>query len=447
MKFDALTGLPNRRFFMVHFANALARAREASSSFALLHIDLDNFKTVNDSFGSSTGDGLLKAVAKRLESWLRDSNIASISGVEIEDMALSRIGGDEFVLILPNVGQADNALRIANEITKALAEPYRLSGREVFVTASTGVAMYVADGDSGETVESELIDSLISQADIAMSEAKRQGRNRVQQYTVDLNASALERKSFEVMLRTALAEKEFYLQFQPKASVWTNQITGAETHLRWRSPELGEVAPEQFIPVAEESGLLMSISEWMIYEACALAAKWQGAVVDPVRITVGLSSGQFDLTRLMLAIRTALNNADVPGERLGVEFTESIFVDNPDESMRALQGIKDLGVEISIGRFGTGRCSLGHLRRFPVDQLKIDPSFLQGVPGDPDNGAIVASFIPMTHSLGLTVVADGVETAAQLDFLKDRGCDEYQGTVLCQPMEAAEFLARVIGDP
>ena len=446
IKFDSLTGLPNRRFFMLQFASALSRSRESSSSFALLYMDLDDFKKINDTLGNTTGDGLLKAVGKRLEGWLRDSNIASISGVEIEDMALSRIGGDEFVLILHNVGQIDNAMRIANEISTALAEPYRVSGREVFVTASIGVAMHAADGDSGETEESEAMDALLSQADIAMSEAKRQGRNRVQQYTSDLNATAREREGFESKLRNAIEQEELYLLFQPKASVWTNQITGAEAHLCWRSPELGQVPSEQFIPVAEEAGLMVPISEWMIYEACSLAAQWQAAATDPVRITVGISSRQFELTRLMLAIRTALNNADVPGELLGVAFTESIFVDNPQENLEALQGIKDLGVEISIGHFGTGRSSLGYLRSFPVDQLKIDRSFLDDVPDHVDNSAIVASFIPMTHSLGLTVVADGVESRAQLDFLKDRGCDEYQGDLLGEPVEGAEFLSKVVGN-
>ena len=447
MKFDALTGLPNRRFFMLQFANALSRTRESSSSLALLYMDLDNFKKINDTLGNTTADGLLKGVAKRLESWLRDSNIASISGVDAEDMALSRIGGDEFVLILHNVGQVDNALKIAGEVTSALAEPYRVSGREVYVTASIGVAVLApgAGEEPGGTADGEIMGALLSQADIAMAEAKRRGRNLVQQYTPELNASARERKGFETKLRNALESRELELLFQPKASVWTNQITGAEAHLRWRSPELGEIPPEQFIPVAEEANLIKPISEWMIYEACTLAARWQAAATDPVRITVGISSRQFDLTRLMLAIRTALNNADVPGERLGVEFTESIFVDNPEENLAALKGIRDLGVGVAIGRFGTGQSSLAYLRSFPVDQIKIDPSFLTGVPSDADNAAIVASFISMTHGLGLTVVADGVESGAQLDFLKDRGCDEYQGQLLGEPMAASEFLSKATG--
>jgi diguanylate cyclase (GGDEF)-like protein len=448
MKFDALTGLPNRRYFMVHFAKALAKAREASGSFALLHIDLDNFKKINDTLGNSTGDGLLKGVAKRLANWLRDSDIASISGVDIEDIALSRIGGDEFVLILHNAGRVENAVKLASEIISALEKPYRVGGRETFVTASIGIAMYPMDDEamSTEAEDGEILDGLLSHADIAMSEAKRRGRNRVQQYTSELNARARERQSFESQLRQALERHELTLKFRPKASVWTNQITGAEALLTWQSPNLGELSPEQFIPVAEEAGLMLPISEWMVYEACTLASQWQSTSTAPVRISVGISSRQFDLSRLMLSIRSALNNADVSGECLGLEFTESIFVESPEESMSALQGIKDMGVEISIGHFGTGHSSLSYLKSFPVDQLKIDESFVKGIPDDADNTAIVASFIPMTHSLGLTVVADGVESNAQLDFLKDRGCDEYQGDLLSNPVPASEFLTKVIGE-
>ena len=448
MKFDALTGLPNRRFFMMHFARALAKAKEASKSFALLHIDLDNFKKINDTLGNSTGDGLLKGVAKRLENWLRDSDIASISGVEIEDVALSRIGGDEFVLILHNAARVENAVKLASEIVPALEKPYRIGGRETFVTASIGVAMYPMDDEamSAAAGDGEILDALLSHADIAMSEAKRRGRNRVQQYTKELNVRSRERQNFESQLRHALERQELALQFRPKASVWTNQITGAEALLTWQSPSLGEVSPEQFIPVAEEAGLIIPISEWMVYEACTFAAQWQSTSTVPVRISVGISSRQFDLSRLMLAIRTALNGADVTGECLGLEFTESIFVDNPEENLSALQSIKEMGVEISIGHFGTGHSSLSYLKSFPVDQLKIDKSFVEGIPSNKDNAAIIASFIPMTHSLGLTVVADGVESSGQLEFLKDRGCDEYQGELLSKPVEAAEILSKVMGE-
>jgi diguanylate cyclase (GGDEF)-like protein len=449
MKFDALTGLPNRRYFMIHFAKALARASAASASFALVHIDLDHFKKINDTLGNGTGDGLLKGVAKRLETWLRDADIAAISGVEIEDMALSRIGGDEFVLILNNVGRVENAVKIAGEILSSLEKPYRVGGREVFVTASAGIVMYPEEDEAGERADDtsggEIMDALLSHADIAMSEAKRRGRKRVQPYTEELNASSRERQNFRTLLRGALEKNELTLTFRPKASVWTNQITGAEAVLGWQSPELGFVPREQFIGVAEETGLIVPVSEWMLHEACALAARWQSSSVESARITVSISSRQFDLTRLMLTIRSALNSADVPGECLGVEFTESIFVDNAEENRSALQGIKDMGVEVSVGNFGTGHSSLTYLKTFPVDQLKIDPSFLEDIQNNADNAAIVASFIPMTHSLGLTVVADGVVDGGQLEFLKDRGCDEYQGELLSQPVPASDFLSKVLG--
>ena len=445
MKFDALTGLPNRGNFMTHFAKALPRAREASASFALLHIDLDRFKKINDTLGNGIGDGLLKAVAKRLETWLRDSDIAAISGVEIDDMALSRIGGDEFALILNNVGRVENAVKIAGDVLSSMEKPYRVGGREVYVTASAGIAMFPMDEAAGDPSDGEIMDALLSHADIAMSEAKRCGGKKAQQYTAELNARSRERQNFQKLLRGALEKKELTLTFRPKASVWTNQITGAEAILGWQSPELGFVPREQFIGVAEETGLIVPITEWMLHEACALAARWQSSRAESARITVRISSHQFDLTRLMLTMRSALNSADVAGECLGVEFTESIFVDNAEENRLALQGIRDMGVEISVGQFGTGHSSLTYLKTFPVDQLKIDPSFLEDIQNDTDNAAIVASFIPMTHSLGLTVVADGVVDGGQLDFLKDRGCDEYQGELLSQPVPASEFLSKVLG--
>jgi len=448
MKFDPLTGLPNRRFFLVHLAKALARAKEKSAGFALLHIDLDRFKKINDTLGNNTGDGLLKGVAKRLENWLRETDIAAIMDVEIEEIALSRIGGDEFILILHSVGRQENAATIAGDIISELRKPYRVSGREIFITASIGLAIYPVDGEraAAEMTDSESMDTLLSQVEIAMSDAKRSGRNRIQQYSKELNAKSRQRSSFEAGLRQAMERQELSLMFRPKASVWTDQVTGAEALLCWRSPEFGDVPREQFLPIAEETGLIVPMSEWMIYESCTLAAQWQSTGIAPVRITLAVSSRQFDLTRLMLAIRTALNGAGLSGECLGVEFTESIFVESPEQSMSALQGIKGLGVEISIGQFGTGHSSLSYLRNFPLDQLKIDGSFVKGIPGNADNAAIIASFIPMTHGLGMTVVADGVESIEQLEFLKDRGCDEYQGEFLSKPVQASEFLSRVMGD-
>ena len=448
MKFDPLTGLPNRRFFLVHLASALVRAKEMSTAFSLLHIDLDRFKRINDTLGNNIGDGVLKAVAKRLENWLRESDIAAIMNVETEEIALSRIGGDEFILILHSVGRQENAAKIAGDIVSELKEPYRVSGREIFVTASIGLAAYPFEDDDAATEmsDSEIMDTLLSQTEIAMADAKRGGRNRVQQYSKELNAKSRERSSFESQLRQAMERQELSLMFRPKASVWTDQITGAEALLCWKNSELGDVPREQFIPIAEETGLIVPISEWMIYESCSLAAQWQSTSIAPVRITFGVSSRKFDLTRLMLAIRTALSGTGLSGEYLGVEFTESIFVEGPEQNMSALQSIKDMGVEISIGRFGTGHSSLSYLRSFPLDQLKIDGSFVKGIPGNTDNAAIIASFIPMTHGLGMTVVADGVESSEQLEFLKDRGCDEYQGEFLSKPVQASEFLSRVMGD-
>jgi diguanylate cyclase (GGDEF)-like protein len=445
MKFDVLTGLPNRRLFMMMITKALTLAKASSRGFALLNIDLENFKKINDTLGNSTGDGLLKGAAKRLESWLRDTNLAAITGVEAEDIALSRIGGNEFMLIVHNVARIENAVKIASDIVATLAKPYRVSGRELFITASVGVAGYpIEESIPPDTADGEILDMLLSHADVAMSEAKQRGKNQPQQYSRELSARSRERSNFETELRQAIARKELSLMFRPKASVWTDQVTGAEALLCWNSSALGDVPREQFVPIAEEVGLIVPFCEWMIYEACNLASQWQSTSTSPVRITVGISSRQVDLSRLVLTIRSALNGAGLSGESLGVEFTESIFVDSPEENMSALRGIKDMGVEISIGHFGTGHSSLGYLRNFPVDQIKIDQSFVKGIPENTDNAAIVASFIPMTHSLGMTVVADGVENAEQLSFLKDRGCDEYQGQRLSSPVPGPEFLSKIL---
>lgn len=448
MKFDALTGLPNRRFFMMKFAETLARAKENSAGFVLLHINLDHLKKINDTLGNNIGDGLLKGVAKRLESWIGDSDIAAITNVDVDDIALSRIGGDDFILFLNNVPRIENAAKVAGDIRSRLEKPYRVSGREVFVTASVGIAMYPLDEENvaAEMADSETMDTLLSHADVAMMEAKRCGRNRTQPYSRELNAKSRGRMNLEAQLRQAMERKELSLMFRPKASVWTDQITGAEVLLRWQNEELGDVPREQFIPLAEETGLIVPFSEWIIYEACTLASQWQSSSIAPLRITVAVSSRQVDLTRLMLSIRTALSDAGLSGESLGVEFTESIFVGSPEQNMKALKSIKDMGVEIAVGHFGTGHSSLSYLRSFPVDQLKIDCSFIKDIPKNADNAAIVASFIPMTHSLGLTVVADGVENNEQLEFLKDRGCDEYLGERLGRPSEASEFLSKVVGD-
>ena len=446
MKFDVLTGLPNRRLFIMKLAKALTLAKGNARGFALLHIDLDNFKKINDTLGNSTGDGLLKGVAKRLESWLRDTNLAAITGAEVEDIALSRIGGNEFMLIVHNVARIENAVKVASDIVSMVAKPYRVSGRELFITASVGVAAYpIEESIPPDTADGEIMDMLLSHADVAMSEAKQRGKNQSQQYSSELSAQSRERSDFETELRQAMARKELSLMFRPKASVWTDQVTGAEALLCWHSSALGDVPREQFVPIAEEVGLIVPFCEWMIYEACNLASQWQSTSASPVRVTVGISSRQVDLSRLVLTIRSALNGAGLSGESLGVEFTESIFVDSPEENMSALRGIKDLGVEISIGHFGTGHSSLSFLRSFPVDQIKFDQSFVKGIPANTDNAAIIASFIPMTHSLGMTVVADGVENAEQLSFLRDRGCDEYQGQRLSSPVPGPEFLSKILG--
>ena len=448
IKFDELTGLPNRRLFMIRFADAMKRAKTESTGFALLHIDLDHLKQVNDTLGISIGNSLLKAVARRLEKWIRDIDLTTISGVEEDEIALSRIGSDEFSLILNKIGRVDNATQLAGEILSALEKPFNVSGREVFITASIGIAMYpmAEEAKRGETGDSEIMNALLRHADIAMSEAKQRGRNAVQHYSKEINAESRERLSLETRVRKALESRELFLSFKPKANVWTNRVAGADALLCWKNAELGVVAPEKFLPIAEETGMIMPFCEWMLYAACVLNKQWQASGIEPVRVSVGVSSRQLDMARLMMATRTALERSGLEGKYLALELAESIFMEDRPENLKSLQDIKELGVGLSIGRFGTGYSSLGHLRRFPFDELKIDGSFVRGIPENADNAAIVSAFVSMTHSLDMTVVAEGVESAEQLAFLKDRGCDEFQGPLLSEPVAASEFLAMAARD-
>lgn len=442
MKFDELTGLPNSRLFRIRLADALTRAREESSGLAVLHLDLDHYKRINDTLGISIGDGLLKAVARRLEKWLRDTDIAAISGVHLEDMALSRYNSDEFMLILHNVLRVENAAQLAGDMLSTLEKPFRVGGREIYVTGSIGIATFPTEELSAECAsDSELMNALLRHAGVAVSDAKERGRNTVRHYSAELSAKSTERITLEAELRRALDRHELSLAFKPKANVWSNGITGAEAVLCWQSPKLGSVAPGKFLPLAEETGLIVPFTEWMIYAVCALNEKWRSSGIEPLPVSVGVATRQFDLTRLMMAIRTSLEQTGLPAGCLSLELTESVFVESPEENARILGDIKRMGVGLSLGRFGTGYSSLQLLRKFPFEQLKIDPSFMEGVPENADNAAIASSFIAMANRLGLAVVADGVDNAEQLEYVKDRGCDEYQGTMLSAAVPAAEFLS------
>jgi len=433
--YDGLTGLPNRRLFTKRLNDALVRAKHDAKACAVLHIDLDRFKQINDTLGQNFGDSLLKAVSARLVECVRYSDLVGRPGSEEEEAELSRFGGDEFTLFIPNVERLENATLVARRILKAIAEPFRVNARELFITASIGIAVCPTDGDS--------VDMLLKHAAVAVSHAKERGRNTYQYYAKDLNTRSVERLTTENHLRKALSNRELFLVFQPKTEVRTGRIIGAEALLRWKHPKLGMVPPDEFIPMAEEMDLIVPFGEWVIYAVCTLTKRWQSQI-DPICVSVNVSSRQFHKSdRLMLTVRNALETTGLTGKYLGLELTESMLMENPEEIARTLKIIKQMGVKISIDDFGTGFSSFSNLKRYPLDELKIDRSFMNDIPNNTDDAAIVGAIIAMAHGLGMGVVAEGIERQEQLDFLLDRDCDEYQGYLLSKPILASDFLALV----
>jgi len=433
--YDGLTGLPNRRLFTRRLNDALVRAKHDSQTCAILHIDLDRFKQINDTLGQNFGDTLLKAVSTRLIDSVRHSDLVGRAGTEEGDTELSRFGGDEFTLFIPNVDRLEITTMVARRILKAMEEPFRVNARELFITASIGISICPTDGDS--------VDTLLKHAAVAVSHAKERGRNTYQYYAKELNTRSVERLTLENHLRKALDNRELFLAFQPKTEVRTGRVIGAEALLRWKHPKLGVVPPDEFIPLAEEMDLIVPFGEWAIYAVCKLSKRWQSQI-DPVRVSVNVSSRQFQKSdRLMLTVRNALETTGLEGKYLGLELTESMLMENPQEIARTLKTIKDMGVKISIDDFGTGYSSFSNLRRYPLDELKIDRSFIKDVPNNADDSAIVGAMIAMAHGLGLGVVAEGIEEEEQLEFLRDRDCDEYQGFLSSKPLLASDFVTLV----
>ena len=434
--YDGLTGLANRRMFTRRLEEAVARSKRDKKACAILHIDLDRFKQINDTLGQNFGDALLKAVAGRLMECIRNSDLVGQPGGEENEPELSRFGGDEFTLFIPNVQRLEVATLLARRMLKAMTDAFRVNARELVITASVGIAVYPTDGDS--------VDTLLKHAAIAVSQAKQRGRNAYQFYAKELNTRSIERLTLENNLRKALKNRELFLAFQPKVEVRTGRVIGAEALLRWKHPKLGLIPPAEFIPLAEEMDLIIPFGEWVIYAACTLSKRWQSQV-DPVRVSVNVSSRQFQKSeRLMLTVRNALETTGLEGKYLGLELTESMLLENPEEINSTLMAIKEMGVQISIDDFGTGFSSFSNLRRYPLDELKIDQSFLNGIPNNTDDAAIVGAIIAMAHGLGMSVVAEGVEKQDQLEFLQDKNCDEYQGFLASKPVIASEFLSLVV---
>ncbi|MEP7131818.1 MAG: EAL domain-containing protein, partial [Acidobacteriota bacterium] len=417
---DALTGLPNRLLFQDRLRMAVLNAHRSEDHLATLFLDLDRFKVINDSLGHSIGDELLRGVAERLGSCVREGD------------TVARLGGDEFTILVPGMAGDEDAAKIARKILGVLRLPFVIDGRELFLTTSIGVAIYPADGETAET--------LVRNADTAMYRAKEQGRDNFQLYTPAMNSRALERLSLESRLRQAIHNRELVLQYQPLVDLETNQIRGAEALIRWEHPEMGLLAPGEFIPLAEVSGLIVPIGEWVLHAACAQVRAWQQLGHPRLSVAVNLSARQFQQADLVSQVRAALEAADLAPEFLDLEITESNAMQNADVSISTLWDLKNLGVQLSMDDFGTGYSSLNYLKRFPIDRLKIDQSFVRDVTTDPDDAAIASAIIAMAHSLELTVVAEGVETEPQLAFLRGQHCDEMQGYLVSRPVAPERFL-------
>jgi diguanylate cyclase (GGDEF)-like protein/PAS domain S-box-containing protein len=415
---DSLTGLPNRLLFSDRLRVAMVHANRYREKLAVLFLDIDRFKVINDSLGHSIGDELLRRIAERVGGCIRQED------------TIARLGGDEFTVLLPGIAKEEDAATIANKILEAVRLPFFIEHRELFITTSLGVTLYPTDGADPET--------LVRNADTAMYRAKEQGRDNYQLYAPAMNTRALERLSLESRLRQALQNRELVVYYQPLLELATGRIRGAEALLRWQHPELGLVMPGDFISLAEVSGLIVPIGQWVLRTACAQASAWQKNGY-PLSVAVNLSSRQFQQADLVFQVTEALNEANLPAASLDLEITESNAMQNAELSISALWDLKNLGVSLSMDDFGTGYSSLNYLKRFPIDRLKIDQSFVHDVTKDPDDSAIAAAIIAMAHSLKLTAVAEGVETEAQLEFLRAQKCDEMQGYLFSPPVPAARF--------
>ena len=419
--YDGLTNLPNRLLFYDRLGQAIALAKREQWIVGVMFIDVDRFKDVNDTLGHAVGDKLLQKVSKRL-----------IKSVRAED-TVGRLGGDEFAVVLSRLGTAQDAEAVAQNIIQSFDDPFELdSGTEIYVTASIGITLYPTDSTDR--------DSLLKNADLAMYCAKEEGRNTYERYSAEMDTRNAGRLDMKSMLRRALEREEFVLYYQPKVDVQSDRAIGVEALIRWHSPQLGFVSPKDFIPIAEEIGLIVPIGEWVLRTACAQNRAWQDAGHEPLVMSVNLSARQFREKYLVDKIVGVLNETGLEARYLDLEITESLIMSHADSTVGLLERLHRLGVGISIDDFGTGYSSLAYLKRFPVQSIKIDQSFVRDLTTDSDDAAIVTAVVAMAKSLKLKVIAEGVETKEQLEFLAKLQCDEYQGHYFGRPVPAERFI-------
>mgnify|MGYP001812666777 CR=1 FL=1 len=436
--YDELTELPNRELFSQSLERTIERARKDEQKFAVLFVDLDRFKRINDTLGHSIGDELLKDVAARLSKCIRSTDsLAHIQKSGSDTIRLARLGGDEFVLKLYGIDSEDNVATVAKRIVNALTPPFSCGGHQFVVTPSIGIALYPQDGTTGE--------QLLMNADSAMYSAKNLGRNTYKFYSETMRTKSLHRLDLENLLRTAIERKQFELHFQPKVDAQTCRLVGAEALLRWEHPVRGPIPPSDFIPIAEETGLIIPIGQWVLGEACREVGKWRNTAVGPIPVSVNISSHQFREGRLSHGIAEAIKRAGIDSSMLELEITESVLLQDVEKTLVELKVLKKLGISLSIDDFGTGYSSLSYLKRFPIDTIKIDRSFVRDLHEDADDAAICAAILAMSSQLGLKVVAEGVETREQLEFLRRHNCDHIQGFIFGKPQSSADFLAFLDG--
>ncbi|HYR28711.1 MAG TPA: EAL domain-containing protein [Thermoanaerobaculia bacterium] len=420
---DALTGLANRRLFQEHLSLALALAQRRHSFVAVLFLDLDHFKIVNDSLGHSVGDALLKQVANRLRHAVREGD------------TVARVGGDEFTIVLQEIQRPDDAAAIAKKVIRSIADPIEVNGHKLYVTTSIGVTVYPRDGEDAET--------LLKNADAAMYRAKGEGRNTYQMATSELSRTTQEQMLLESGLHQAMETGEFEVHYQPQIDLETMQLVGMEALLRWRHPERGLIGPMEFIGLAEERGMILVIGDWVLREACREAKRFHDRGLKTLRVSVNISARQFRDESLLWTVESALAEAGLDPRALELEITESVAMEDVELTRSTLAALRKSGVSIAIDDFGTGHSALSYLKRFPIDALKIDKSFIQDLPGGYADSAIVASVIQLANGLGIRVVAEGVETVEQIEFLREHACREVQGhyfSTAVPPTEIAKLL-------
>ncbi len=433
--FDAVTGLPNRASIRARLIQALALAKRAERSLAVLSIDLDHFQRINDTLGFASGNELLRAVGERFRAVLRASDSLTQLGDTLTLETVGRAAGDEFIALLPDIASAEDAAVVARRLRSALNEPFAIADQEIHARMSIGISVFPDDGGSA--------DDLLKHADSALAQAKREGRDCYQFFTAALNARAFKRLTVEMHLRRALERDQFMVYFQPKLRASDLAVVGFEALVRWLHPDLGRVSPAEFIPIAEETGLIVPIGEWVLSHAASQLAAWDKAGRAPMTCAVNLSAIQFRVKDLHQRLARVVGDSGIDAARIDLELTESALMEDGQAAIRTLHELKSHGFGIAVDDFGTGYSSLSYLKRLPIDVLKIDQSFVRELGAGGEDAAIVSTIISMARSLNLKVVAEGVEQQAQLEFLRAQGCDELQGYLFSAPLPAAEIAAWV----